>query len=1690
MKKPLLFLLTIFSLVKFENLNAQSCANYAVTRTTGTSYTSIATTGNQIFSWRRTTGTTTDQQDDNRSFQIPIGFDYWYLGTRYNYISVSTNGFCDFSSSTSDGDVSPGANGCGAFEYRENPNAFTCNVGGTWLALAPLYDDIWVNGGGANPLSTSIRYLTTGTYPNRVMTIEWINMDAWNAANPPTYTAAASLNFQVKLYEGTGNIEFVYGTMNGGTATWAYVCGINAATQSAAATAAQLLNQTVANTGTFNNTETTTLATVPASSTSILFNPTTPTPSAGALTFSSITASSMTLNWPDWATGELGYVIYVSDDGGVTYNFLTQLASNSTSYNATTLSSGTTYMWKVHAVSEGQLSTPLTGTQATLPKGPIKSIANGLWSNTSTWDCACVPTTNDDVTISDGTTVTVNMNASCDDIFIGEGASGSLVIGNNATSRIMTIRGTTTIRTGGTFQSDNVNAATHQLWVRGNIINNGTTNLSPGSGSNTRSYFFRIGNQTISGTGATTNFGAMVLKLDTINGSPYTLEVTSNNFSASSGFLDMRFGTFKFSSPGTSTITPFSSTISYNSYCGLWMNSANSVMNALGSVTYFGPFRVSGGIVNIGDAADENLTSGGNIISITSGTVNVAGRFDRTNGVNLTDFRMSGGLFTLNRVGSTSTTLAPFTIDVVGSSFNWTGGNIVIQNAGTGGLGYINRGAAASYTVNTTGTLQIGNASTNAAQNIRINTNIPVANLTVNNTNSPIATVITNSLAVNNNVLLSSGSSLVASNLNISAGGDWTNNGATYTPGTNITIFNGTGTQNINGTAVTQTFNDVTVLKTAGQTLQSGGSTINWSIRNLLITTGIVSAPSATVFITGNWTNNSTFTPNSGVVSFTGAGAQSISSASNASENYYWLFVNKGGNTLNTGGTINTINVGKSLRIINNTFTAPNIVNITDSCWQQGGTFNYPTTTLNISGNWFMSAGTANQNASTTNVARNWTENGGTKNFNTSTVIFNGTGAQQVNGTVATQSFYNFTINKTAATLLNTGGSLTTITINNDYLQTQGDFSAPTTINAFGNWTHNAGTFSPNVGTVNFNGTTSKSITSTALTSENFYNFTLNKTTAGTNVLSVVGTFTNLNVDNNLTITLGNLSAPATINVAGNWSRANNANAIFTHNNGKVIFDGAGAQALGAAAAQVFYNIEINKAGNTVTSSANPLTANNYEQLAGSFTTANASVFNITGNYRQEAGTFTNSGTTTINLTGNFVYNGGTFTHNTGTLLLNGTAATQTIRGGLSAVLNNLTLNNTFATVPQMVLDTFLTVRNQLTLTSGILQTDATNILILDKNAVGSITTCGLGSASSFIDGPLRYTMAWNSSNQNLNFPIGKAGVYGAAILNVRHTNTTSYAYTGEMINGDADALGYTKPATIQYVSHVRYLDLNRGLTASPNTSDSTNLQRTGANGPRITMYYEAGDVVTDPANLTICKTRANKLEWYDLAANAAGSPTGNISSPAGGSALFSSFSKFVLANKVGGTNPLPVELISFDGVSEGTYNSVSWKSAVETNFRHYELESSEDGVNFNRIASVNPIGNISSINDYNYLDFNPYSPITYYRLKMVDLDYTFEYSNIISIENGINKTGTLVVYPNPASNELYVKLTVPNEKSATIDIKDILGRVIYQQEIDLTQSINNNYINTTNFTSGTYIVSITAGNSFSENIKVVINKN
>ncbi|MBK6985355.1 MAG: T9SS type A sorting domain-containing protein [Bacteroidetes bacterium] len=478
--------------------------------------------------------------------------------------------------------------------------------------------------------------------------------------------------------------------------------------------------------------------------------------------------------------------------------------------------------------------------------------------------------------------------------------------------------------------------------------------------------------------------------------------------------------------------------------------------------------------------------------------------------------------------------------------------------------------------------------------------------------------------------------------------------------------------------------------------------------------------------------------------------------------------------------------------------------------------------------------------------------------------------------------------------------------------------------------------------------------------------------------------------------------------------------------------------------------------------------ANTSIELKGSLTTSNAnSIFDLNGQNLLIGGNIVNAA------------GANTFSNTAGsTITFNGTSAQTYNPNAISATpsltLNNVIMNHSSTGVslsttntPNMILGT----SGVLTLTSGKIITPNAQEVVVMNTALAAVST---GNTTSYVEGNLRRYLGAGAVGL-FDFPVGHATPgYERASVDFK----TGAAAGAIQLVARFDPWGgsFPLPAIPNWTECSATYDLNylnHGYWSIDASAASTGLYD-------LTLYNRGYSNATG-SGYSIAKSPSSAPSWT-LNGNCVMSPVTSVQR-----AGMSGFSKMAT---VQGNTPLPVELISFTGVSEGTYNSVSWKSAVETNFKHYELESSEEGLNFNKIATVNPIGNVSSSNNYNYLDFSAYSPITYYRLKMVDLDYTFEYSDIIAVENGINKTGTLVVFPNPASNELYIKLSVPNEKSATIDIKDILGRVIYQQEIDLTQSINNNYINTTNFASGTYIVSINAGNSLSENIKVIINKN
>ncbi|MEO5642302.1 MAG: PKD domain-containing protein [Bacteroidia bacterium] len=835
----------VFTLLCFFHVRAQSSiANYTVTRATGVTFSSTLPVGLPANSWRNT-GAFID--DDNRSFPFDIGFDFWYDGTRFTDICVSTNGYVDFSTSNADGGPTTGPYGYG--------NAQFSTANGTLAALAPFYDDMTTYGGN-DPLGTWIRSAESGIAPFRVLTVEWGNMAVYQNTTP-------SLNFQVRLHETTGQVEFHYGTMTQGTANFSYTCGINNTTaMNTPPNATQMKCQQNANTATFSNAIQNNLTQLPVANSVLRFTPPVPLNPTGTLTFTNVQAAQMTLNWTNWANNEVGYVIYNSIDG-INWDFITQTALNATNATITGLFAGTSYQWKVYAVTEGALSNPLQGTQATLSGATYISVTTGNWSQANTWNLNSVPGANDNVIIANGHTVTVNINnTACHNLTIGQnGAASFLQMGNNNNARAMTIWGNVTVAANGTLRANPASNTTHTLRIYGNIVNNGVVDFQPDANSFWNLIFLHpYANQTLSGTGTTNRYN--LITVDKGTEVKRILDVTTSTFTVPAGFLTLLNGTFKVSTTGAVAITPFIANEDIPRDARLWINSASATVSTTGgNINVFGILTMSTGTLNVGNLANHSIVSNGGLVTINGGTINVAGRFDRLNAATLSRLTMSAGTLVLNTIGSTSNTNAPFTMDVPGSQFIQTGGTIIIRRyGGTGAtrLGFLCTGGSINQVSG--GILQIGDALTPVGQIIQINTVSPVGGFRVASANAT-ASLVTNPLIVITDVELQSGIFLT-NNLNVTVRRNWSNTGGTYTAGTNTTTFNGLSPQIITRTSGAENFNHITFI---GSGLKSLASNIN--CKNLSITSGAVfdaGTPGYLITMTGNWSNNGFFIEGTG----------------------------------------------------------------------------------------------------------------------------------------------------------------------------------------------------------------------------------------------------------------------------------------------------------------------------------------------------------------------------------------------------------------------------------------------------------------------------------------------------------------------------------------------------------------------------------------------------------------------------------------------------------------------------------------------------------------------------------------------------------------------------------------------------------------------------------------------------------
>ncbi len=146
-----------------------------------------------------------------------------------------------------------------------------------------------------------------------------------------------------------------------------------------------------------------------------------------------------------------------------------------------------------------------------------------------------------------------------------------------------------------------------------------------------------------------------------------------------------------------------------------------------------------------------------------------------------------------------------------------------------------------------------------------------------------------------------------------------------------------------------------------------------------------------------------------------------------------------------------------------------------------------------------------------------------------------------------------------------------------------------------------------------------------------------------------------------------------------------------------------------------------------------------------------------------------------------------------------------------------------------------------------------------------------------------------------------------------------------------------------------------------------------------------------------------------------------------------------------GTTIALPVELISFDALLINESTQLKWQTASETNNAGFEIERSEDGKNYSSIAWVDGHGNSLEQQEYLFDDKNLRTGRTYYyRLKQVDYDGRFEYSDVVSVSLRNRPDAVGDFFPNPVSTGIAsVEINSKEGGEWTVAIFDMSGKAI-----------------------------------------------
>ncbi|MEM9917577.1 MAG: T9SS type A sorting domain-containing protein [Bacteroidota bacterium] len=355
----------------------------------------------------------------------------------------------------------------------------------------------------------------------------------------------------------------------------------------------------------------------------------------------------------------------------------------------------------------------------------------------------------------------------------------------------------------------------------------------------------------------------------------------------------------------------------------------------------------------------------------------------------------------------------------------------------------------------------------------------------------------------------------------------------------------------------------------------------------------------------------------------------------------------------------------------------------------------------------------------------------------------------------------------------------------------------------------------------------------------------------------------------------------------------------------------------------------------------------------------------------------------------------------------------------------NVVFNNTSG-IP-ITLEGPVIIADSLALTNGIIATDGTNSL-----TIGDGATITGGSSAAFISGPL--IKQGSTNGQPFLFPIGNGGVY--APIEISAMSNATDGYTAQYYNCPPP-FGNSIDASLDNISSQEYWSLQK-VAGTPNVnvrllwmdSDERGINNLDS---LVVAYYNTGD-----------------SEWMSLGnggtTGSVGASPGSVSNDLNCPPPFGNGNELFTIGSVDDVlNSLPVELTKFTANLVNKAVFIDWETTFEQDNDYFLVEHSADGRIFNVLDFVEAMeDNNQMVNSYGTVDRDPVQGFNYYRLKQVDLDGTFYYSEIIVVS--LENKGNPILFPNPVSDRLSIHMGGTNQSAVDVQIYDNTGTQVFRR--------------------------------------------